>query len=571
MSERDAEEGAEPRSPPAFDADVLVVGAGPAGLTLANILGGFGLSVIVIERGTQIVDYPRAVSVDDESLRVFQSIGLVERILPHTIPDQWIRYVTRRGRLFASVEPRRRDLGWPRRNAFIQPEVDRVLLEGLSRFTGVSVRFGHELESLQQDSDGVVARVRVADRTIALRTRFLVGCDGGRSTTRKLLGLRFDGQTESTRWLVVDIRNDPLGIPDAYLFCDPLRPHVSIALPHGMRRLEFLVFDHETDQELLSDEGMRALLSLVLPAEATSEIVRARVYTHHARLAERFVVSRVLVAGDAAHLMPVWQGQGFNSGVRDASNLGWKIAGIVGGSFARDLLDTYDCERRPHAAAMISLSVLVGRIFSPTSRVLAAVRDALTWLLSALPGVKAYILQMKFKPMPIYAAGALVPQTRARKIKVPSAVGRMFPQPMIRDAEGQLRRFDDMVGDWFAIVSYGLDPRAHMSGSTLSAWRELGTRFVAIVAPTQLDSFSRPQAEDDLLVVVDQDTVCKDWFGDHQVAVVVLRPDRFVAAAGPAGAMDELTRAFATAAFRPTDLAERSPLASCLGDRTVLA
>src|SRR6266700_5452702 len=175
--------------------DVLIVGAGPVGLTVANFLGIFGISAIVIERGDALIDYPRGVGMDDESLRVFQAIGLVDEVRRHTTPDQWLRFLTARGRCFASVEPRTREFGWPRRNAFIQPLADRVLYEGLRRFPDIAVRFRHSLENFRETDDAVMAQLRDASgatRTVA--ARFIVGADGGRSTVRKILDIPFEGE-----------------------------------------------------------------------------------------------------------------------------------------------------------------------------------------------------------------------------------------------------------------------------------------------------------------------------------------------------------------------------------------
>lgn len=524
------------------DCEVLIVGAGPTGLTLANLLGAYDLSAIVIERNDDLIDYPRGVSLDDESLRVFQSIGLAETVQKHTLPDQWIRYITSKGRCFATVEPRTRPFGWPRRNSFVQPLVDRVLLEGLARFPKVGVRFGCALNTLEQDTDNATAHVENArGEKQRIVSRFIVGCDGGRSTVRKSLDIAFQGKTDSTRWLVVDLRNDPLGIPDAYLFCNPARPHLSIALPHGIRRFEFMIFDNETDEEVTSTEGLQRLLSLVLQAPAAAEIIRARVYTHHARLAERFGNSRVLLAGDAAHLMPVWQGQGFNSGIRDASNLAWKLAAVVKGMTDRRLVDTYDLERREHAAAMISISVLVGRIFSPTNRLLASLRDAVTFVLGAIPAVRTYILQMRFKPMPFYSKGALIHDVPNRKVKAPSPVGRMFPQPTVTTLTGVPLRFDDAVGPWFALVSYGIDPQSHMDAETKAFWRRMNARLVSIVAPTQAPDKADPGSDEISITLIDTTSEFKEWFGRHQTSIAVVRPDRFVAAATTTVGISDVT------------------------------
>jgi 3-(3-hydroxy-phenyl)propionate hydroxylase len=315
-----------------FDTDVLVVGAGPVGLTMANLLGGYGIRTVVAEEGPELIDYPRGVQIDDECLRTFQIAGLVEHVLPHTTPDHILRMVTDKGQVLAEVRAPAQDFGWPRRNAMIQPLVDRELLTGLSRFEHVDVQFSHSMVGFVQDADGVRATVELPDRTTrVIRARYLVGCDGGRSLTRRGMDVTFEGQTAPARWLVIDIRNDPLGTPSAYLGADPERPFVSIGLPHGIRRFEFMVMPGETEEELSKPENMAKLMAKVVPHPDKLDYIRKRVYTHNARLAATFRVGRVLLAGDAAHIMPVWQGQGYNSGMRDASNLAWKLALVAQG------------------------------------------------------------------------------------------------------------------------------------------------------------------------------------------------------------------------------------------------
>ena len=543
-------ESASPNDPtqPAMPrrVDVAVIGAGPVGLTIANFLGMYGVSVLVIERGAELIDYPRGVGMDDECLRAFQAIGLADNVRPHTTPDQWVRFLTARGRCFASVEPRTREFGWPRRNAFIQPLVDLELLKGLSRYQDVHVLFGRSLSELTEIGDGVSLRIQDgAGATEEVHASFVVGADGGKSTVRKILNIPFSGKTESTRWVVVDIRNDPIGIPDAYLYCIPTRPYVSIALPHGIRRVEFMVFGEETEEQLCSRDGIQNLLQIVMPHPEKADIIRSRVYTHHARLAERFRQGRVLLAGDAAHLMPVWQGQGYNSGIRDATNIAWKLAMVVKGMTSDTLLDSYDLERRDHAAAMISISVTAGKIFSPTQRWLAMLRDGLTLLLNAIPPVKNYILQMRCKPMPRYTRGVVVPLATSRGT-APSPVGRLFIQPDVALDRREIRKFDDAIGPWFAIVAWATDPRLHMSDTVRAFWQNIGARFVAVLPAVQL-SAEQTVKSDDLLILGDTGAI-KQWFGDHRTSLIVLRPDRFVAAAASTPqAIDEITASLQTA------------------------
>jgi 3-(3-hydroxy-phenyl)propionate hydroxylase len=217
--------------------------------------------------------------------------------------------------------------------------------------------------------------VEFADGHEPVRARYVVGCDGGRSVTRHLMGVSFDGTTSSTRWLVIDCANDPLGHPNSEVGADPARPYVSISIAHGIRRFEFMIHGDESDEEAESPAFVRRMLAQLVPDPERVDIIRHRVYTHHSRIAGAFRKGRLMLAGDAAHLMPVWQGQGYNSGIRDAGNLGWKLAAVVIGHADDALLDTYDVERRKHARAMIDLSTLVGRVISPTNRRVAVLRD----------------------------------------------------------------------------------------------------------------------------------------------------------------------------------------------------
>ena len=222
------------------------------------------------------------------------------------------------------------------------------------------------------------------------------------------MGVTFEGQSSPTRFLVIDVRNDPLGTPNAYLGADPVRPFVSIGLPHGVRRFEFMIFDDETDEQVADPLFVHQLLARHVPDPAGLDFIRQRVYTLHARIAGAFRKGHVLIAGDAAHLMPVWQGQGYNSGVRDATNLAWKLTAVLRGLADDALLDTYDTERRDHAKAMIDVSVAMGRILSPTNKAVAGARDKIAAALNLVPAAKRWIAEGRYKPKPRFHVGALV-------------------------------------------------------------------------------------------------------------------------------------------------------------------
>lgn len=508
-----------------YDTDVMIVGAGPVGLLLANFLGRSGLRVLIAEALPQLIDYPRGVGIDDESLRAFQAARLVDDILPHTTPNHAMRFVNGHGRVFASIEPRTDEFGWPRRNAFIQPLVDQVSADGLKRFPSVTLLTGCEAKGFEQDEAGVTVTVDAKGTEKKIRCRYLVGSDGGRSPVREALGLKFEGKTDANRWIVVDIADDPLGHPGAYLHADPARPFASIALPHGIRRLEFMLFPGEGEDGEVPRDVLDRMMARVLPDPTRINLIRARVYTHNGRLAERFRVGRVLLAGDAAHIMPVWQGQGFNSGVRDAFNLGWKLALVVKGVCGETLLDSYEAERKAHAKAMITLSQTAGAILAVRNPVKVWARDAFTRIMNWLPPVKRYFLEMRFKPMPRYRDGALVYGPQG--FDAGSPVGRMFIQPHIATANGWQGRLDEVLGKGFALVSWGVDPTRWLSAEARGTLEALGTELIWAVPMTGLAY--EAERHGNVRVIGDLQERLKTWFGDTPNAMVLLRPDRFVA------------------------------------------
>ena len=508
-----------------YKAQVAVLGAGPVGLAIANYLGQSGVDVLVIEKLDKLIDYPRAIGIDDESLRTVQAIGLVDRVLPHTTPWHAMRFLTPKGRCFADIQPLTDEFGWSRRNAFIQPQVDAVLLDGLQRFGTVRTLFSRDVAGFTQDDDGVTLQMQGPGGVEeSVRADWLVACDGGNSYVRRTLGIAFDGKTAPNQWIVVDVANDPLGTPNVYLCCDPVRPYVSAALPHGVRRFEFMVMPGETEAELSKPENMRRLLAKVLPDPDKIELIRSRVYTHNARLAGQFRSKRILLAGDAAHIMPVWQGQGYNSGMRDASNLGWKLAMVVKGLAGEGLLDTYELERRDHAQAMINLSVLAGHVLAPPKRWQGTLRDGISWLLNYLPPVKRYFLEMRFKPMPQYRAGVLVSSAPAI---ANSPVGRMFIQPRVQTEDGRQLLLDDVIGDNFAIIAWGTNPTWGLSAAQVESWKRLGTRFIQVVPAVQLAGGL--DVIDGVIRVGDCTGRLKEWFGRYPASVALVRPDRFLA------------------------------------------
>lgn len=536
--------------------DVLIIGAGPSGLLLSNLLAGHGCRVTLVEKLPELIDYPRAVGIDDESLRSMQAAGLADEVAAHISPQHAIRVLNGSGRVISEMSPTTEEFGWSRRNGFIQPLVDKVLFEGLGRFEGVNVLFGHEVLDLTESETGVSAEVESVDsgERFTLTADYVVGCEGGRSMTRKWMGVDFEGVSTGTRWLVVDIDNDPLGTPNAIFGADPRRPHGSFGLPHGVRRWEFMLHDDEPDSVVNDDEFIFGLLGEHAPDPRSLDIARRRVFTHNARVASAFRKGRVLIAGDAAHLMPTWAGQGWNSCIRDATNLAWKLAAVVQGDAADTLLDTYDRERRAHASAMVALSLNMGKVFGTTSKLVGGVRDGIALALNVVPKTKSYVTGMGWKPMPRYEAGVVVdaasgapghssgkvPAGRSRSLvsKVAtSGVGVQFPQPWISTADQVRIRMDDVIGSGWNILVWGNDPAPLFSAESLSKLDQLGATLVRIV-PEVRRTWTEAHTSAAAIVLGDVDGTVKKWFDDRPYAVVFLRPDKFVAAVSLTGQAD---------------------------------
>nr|WP_328703724.1 bifunctional 3-(3-hydroxy-phenyl)propionate/3-hydroxycinnamic acid hydroxylase [Acinetobacter kanungonis] len=521
-----------------FMTEVAILGAGPVGLTLANYLSKQGVQVTVIEQLDQLIDYPRAIGIDDEALRTIQSLGLVEQVLPHTTPNHAMRFLTPKGHCFADIQPLTREFGFSRRNAFIQPQVDNVLLQGLKQYPQTEVLFSRQLMEFSQDAQSVTLKMQNKQgQDEVVKAQYLIACDGGNSVVRRTLNIGFDGKTAPNQWIVIDIENDPLATPHIYLCCDPVRPYVSAALPHGIRRFEFMVMPGETQEELSKPENINKLLVKVLPNTHNIEVIRQRVYTHNARIAEKFRVDRILLAGDAAHIMPVWQGQGYNSGMRDAFNLGWKMALVIQGKASPELLDSYQIERKDHAKAMIDLSVMAGHVLAPPKKWQGFVRDGIAYALNYIKPIKQYLLEMRFKPMPQYHDGVLIPNTQKN-----SPVGKMFIQPKVQLVTGEHVLLDEVIGNDFAILAWGVDPQWGLSAASMQQWKKLGVKFIQVLPAIQLQNEKRKQY-DGVICVGDIGTEIRTWFGRTNDSMVILRPDRFVAALAIPQSADQISQA----------------------------
>ena len=372
------------------DFDVGIIGYGPVGAALANLLGQSGLKTVVLEREPSVYHLPRAVALDGEGMRLFQTYGPRRRIAataqcqPQHPPRQ------RRWQIVAADRPQRhRAQGWHNAYRFDQPELEAVLRDGVARFPSVDVRLHCEAFALDETRDHV--RIRYEDLksgTLSeVTARYVIGCDGARSTVRRFMGAELQDLRSHERWIVLDMILDkpPDGVPeaadetgrviDAIQYCDPARPTTFVPMPGKRHRWEFMLMPQDDPATITRRESIYEMLKPWSIDPAKSKIERAVVYTFHSALSTRWRRERLLLAGDAAHQMPPFLGQGMCSGLRDAANLAWKLRDVIAGNAPGGLLDTYETERMEHVRAFIELAVELAGVIQTTDPEKARQRD----------------------------------------------------------------------------------------------------------------------------------------------------------------------------------------------------
>src|SRR3990167_3445480 len=322
--------------------DVLIIGNGPVGASMAAMLGRYGVQTLVVDKVHDVLLMPRAIALDNEALRILQLAGLAEDAfdkegIPEVRMHCPIMGQFSRANTSGSLD------GHPKLVTFYQPDLERAMRQQGDTFAHVQRQGGVELLELKQDNEGVSAQLRLDDgRQQMVRARYLVGADGASSRVRSLIGLDFKGSTYAEDWLIVDAKGrEGLAIDHVEFLCDYRRPTPHMPAPGGRERWEFMLRPGETREQMEDDNRIAALLQPWIAADQLN-IERKAVYRFHARCCERFQNGRVFLIGDAAHITPPFVGQGLVAGLRDAANLAWKLAWVLKGRAAPNILDSYD-------------------------------------------------------------------------------------------------------------------------------------------------------------------------------------------------------------------------------------
>jgi 3-(3-hydroxy-phenyl)propionate hydroxylase len=504
--------------------DVVVVGAGPTGMSAAALLAARGLSVVVLEQRLSTSNEPKAISLDDESLRIYQQAGIAGDVLGVIVPGTGTRYYGAHNEpLFQAKAAVPYRLGYPFKNPFAQPDLERVLAAALVRSENVALRFGVKVMTVEQDEAGARVSATGPGGALTVNARFVLAADGGRSTVRELLGINMTGRSYRDVWLVADTLEDPHTERYGMHHGDPVRPHVIVPGLNGRCRYEFLLFPGEGEAGQTPD--FELIQRLVAPYRSITpeQVERVVNYKFNAVNADRWREGHIFLLGDAAHMMPPFAGQGLNSGIRDAGNLAWKIAEVIHGKAPDAVLDSYESERKPHAQATIGLSVRLGSVVMTTSTRAAAHRDAAARSALATVDGRAFFEEMRYRPLARYRTGLVVGSSEPGAVT--DLIGTAPGQPLAFDTGSRLPlRLDNALGDGWSILGIDIEPADWGQVQTLSQLTEASRWQVPL-------SDSLPCPVDAAGVLVDLDGGMYREFEPFRGCFVLLRPDRFIAAA----------------------------------------
>lgn len=527
--------------------DVVQIGYGPVSQVLALMLARQGHRVAVAERWKEPYVLPRAVCIDHEVARILRAVGLGEGLDRVSRPAPLYQWFNADWEELLSIDWSAGSIsGGPEVNFVHQPSLEAEFRAEVRTLPNVALNLGWELAHFTDRGDHVevVLQEFEGTRTRTLRTRYLVGADGANSPVREALGIGREDRGFQADWLVVDMELHPgvvLDIPACGQYCNPERP--TTIVPGGIhdgrvcRRWEFMRLPGETREALQDEAHVWSLLApWVKPEQA--KLVRHTIYTFRAQIADTWRRGRVLLAGDAAHTMPPFMGQGMCAGLRDAWNLSGKLDAVLRGQADDKLLDGYTAERKLHVGGVIDGAIYLGRIICTADPAEAAARDR---------AFKSGAAE-KLPPFPHLTAGLI-----AR-----GADGRPAPMAGLLSPHGTVRwraregRWDDVVGLGWCVVVRNADPADLLRPDQFRALEGIGARVVGLTSGRGGDR------------VVDVEGKYSAFLKAHGATGMVVRPDFFlfggVSEAGDLAALiDELLAALADNGVRvPAAAAEET-------------
>lgn len=493
--------------------DVAIIGLGPIGITFANLLAIQGISVLAIDAADEIYNLPRAVGMDHEVMRVFQNIGIAEKLDSFTSDYKTSEYRTAEGEILKRFNSPKEPfpLAWAPYMTFLQPDLEGVLRKFGENQKTLDICVSTELVKLEDiyNKPKLTVKNTKTGEVNHITARFVIGSDGGSSFVRESLKIEFEDLVFDEPWLVIDmlLTTDDVDLPDMNIqYCDPKRPHTFVVGPGNLRRWEFMILPGEDPKTMQKPENIWKFIKPWIN-ETQATIWRSADYRFHALVAKKWRLGNVFLAGDACHMTPPFLAQGMVQGIKDASNLAWKIASVLRGSSDK-ILDSYEEERRPLVHEVISITKELGRVICERDPTAAKIRNE-KMLALFTAGDGDLIRQNLFPPI----NSGIISLSNSS-----ACVGQPCPQPWILNSTGR-HRLDDVLPNGSHLY---IGNNFEVNEEIILAAKQAGISVFKLV------SSDVQTEENDIKQLAEEHDVFNGWLNENDCNAILVRPDHVV-------------------------------------------
>jgi len=492
--------------------DVVIVGAGPCGVSAANMLGQYGISTLVIDKAGDIVTHPRAVGMCEEGSRIMDTLGVLEDPELNFLQINSIQFHNKIRESVFHADTYAPKNGHSIIRTFHQPDLEKCLRKSLAKWPSVELATASELVDFKDSDHGVELSVKQAGELIKLKSRFLLACDGASSPVRQKLNIGFAGATYPQDWMILDVDNNPQASSEIIFSINPQRPSVTLPGPDNKRRWEFVVKKEDNPDELFKEQNLKKLIGQWGDV-ANMKVSRKAVYSFHARTADHYQQGNVFLMGDAAHITPPFAGQGMMAGFRDGYNLCWKLKSVLKKELNPSVLDSYQVERIPQSKQVIKFAQTMGSVILPQNPAVAKIRDGIIKILGGL-GLHSKHKGIPMEKIPNHINGAYLKHTVVSKL---FKTGTDLPQYILHKDDKPVLS-DKLIDSSFYLLGWQVNPEKLLDEKTLARWHSMAGKKA---------TFTHEAKEEEASMLINPGQEFKKLLASGK-RILVVRPDKMM-------------------------------------------